>query len=191
MSSIRYRQKRTQLDITEVLRQWILREAQKEEYPAADISGWDRERLVSELKLTYDEPVQYATFGAPEWTTFIASGSELGKFDPYPSIGCNWLTGGKTLAGAVDRLQAGEFDDEFPVFVEDILILRRQFPDHGFGAIIVRQYEEFWPPVTLDGNHRAWAAILAARDGLDVELEVHVGHESPLEDIPFEQANTT
>ena len=191
MSSIRYRQKRTQLNITEVLRQWILREAQKEEYPAADISGWDRERLVSELKSTYDEPVQYATFSAPEWTTFIVSGSELGKFDPYPSIGCNWLTGGKTLAGAVERLQAGEFDDELPGFVEKISILRRQFPDHGFGAIIVRQYEEFWPPVILDGNHRAWAAVLAARDGLDVELEVHVGHESPLEDIPFEQANTT
>ncbi|MFC4405847.1 hypothetical protein [Haloarchaeobius iranensis] len=119
------------------------------------------------------------------------SGSELGKFDPYPSIGCNWLTGGRTLAGAVDRLQAGAFDDELPDFVEKISTLRRQFPDHGFGPVIVRQYEECWPPVTLDGNHRAWAAILAARDGLDVELDVHVGHESPLEELPFEQVTTT
>ncbi len=190
MSPIRYRRRRTQLDITEVLRQWILREAQKEAYPAADPSGWDRERLVSELRTTYDEPVQYATFGAPDWTTLVVRGSELGKFDPYPSIGCNWLTGGKTLAGAIDRLQAGELDDEASDFVAKVSTLRRQFPDHGFGAVIVRQYEEFWPPVTLDGNHRAWAAILAARDGLDVALEVHVGHESSLDCLPVEKDNT-
>jgi hypothetical protein len=177
------------LSITEVLRQWILREAQKEAYPAADPSNWDTERLVSELETTYEEPVQYATFRAPAWTTLVVSGSELGKFDPYPSIGCNWLAGGTTLAGGIDRLQAGDLDDDASEFVEKISTLRRQYPDHQFGAVIVRQYDEFWPPVTLDGNHRAWAAILAARDGLDVELEVHVGHESPLDDIPFEQDN--
>lgn len=190
VSPIRYRRKQTRLERTTVLRQWILREAEKEAYPAVDPSGWAGERLVSELETTYDEPVQYATFRAPAWTTLVVSGSELGKFDPYPSIGCNWLTGGETLAGAVDRLQAGAFDGEVPEFVETVSTFRRQYPDHEFGAVVVRQYEECWPPVTLDGNHRAWAAILAAREGLDVELPVHLGHESPLDDLPFEQANT-
>lgn len=191
MSQIFYRRKRTSLDITEVLRQWILREAQKEEYPDTNPSGWDKERLVSELRTMYDEPVQYATFRPPEWTTLVVRGSELGKFDPYPSIGCNWMTGGKTLAGAIDRMQAGEFDEELPDFVEKISTFRHQYPDHAFGAVVVRQCDEFWPPVMLDGNHRALAAILAARDGLGVELKVHVGHESPLDDLPFEQENTT
>lgn len=190
MSQIFYRRKGTSLDITEVIRQWILREAEKEEYPSTNPSGRDKARLVSELRTTYDEPVQYATFRAPEWTKLVVSGSELGKFDPYPSIGCNWLAGGKTLLGAIDRLQAGEFDEDFPEFVERISSLRRQYPDHAFGAVVVRQYDEFWPPVMIDGNHRAWAAILAAKDGLDVELEVHVGHESSLDDLPFEQDNT-
>jgi len=101
------------------------------------------------------------------------------------------MTGGETLAGAIDRMQAGEFDVDFPEFVEKISSMRHQYPDHTFGAAVVRQYDEFWPPVMLDGNHRAWAAILAVRDGLDVEIEVHVGHESPLDDLPFEQDDTT
>ncbi|UPW01378.1 hypothetical protein M0R88_04565 [Halorussus gelatinilyticus] len=189
-SPIRYRRKQDSLDVTEGLRQWIRRESQKDEYPDANPSGWDEERLVSELETTYDEPVQYATFGAPEWTTLVVSGSELGKFDPYPSIGCNWLTGGETLAGAIDRLQAGELDDECPEFVEEISTFRGQYPDHEFGAVVVRQCEEYWPPVTLDGNHRGWAAILAARDGVGAELDVHVAHETPLDDLPFEKATT-
>lgn len=190
MPQIVYRREQTSLDLREVLRQWIRREAQKEEYPDADPSGWDNERLVAELRTTYDEPVQYATVRAAEWTTLVVSGSELGKFDPYPSIGCNWLTGGETLVGAIDRLQAGKFDEEVPDFVENISTLRHHYPDHALGAVVVRQYDEFWPPVMLDGNHRAWAAILAARDDLDAELDVHVGHESPLDALPFEQDKT-
>ncbi|MFB6269835.1 MAG: hypothetical protein ABEH83_07815 [Halobacterium sp.] len=190
MPQIVYRRKQTSLDLREVLRQWIRREAQKEEYPNANPAGWEKERLVAELRTTYDEPVQYATFREAEWTTLVVSGSELGKFDPYPSIGCNWLTGGETLRGTIDKLQAGEFDEELPDFVENISTLRHQYPDHALGAVVVRQYDEFWPPVMLDGNHRTWAAILAARDDSDVELEVHVGHESPLDALPFEQDKT-
>lgn len=190
MSQIIYRRKRTSLDITEVLRQWIIRESQKEEYPSGNPSGWDKQRLVSELKTTYGEPVQYATFRAAEWTSLVVSGSELGKFDPYPSIGCNWITGGNTLAGGIDRLQEGMFEEDLQNFCEKISTFRHQYSDHPFGAVVVRQYDEFWPPVMLDGNHRAWAAILAARDGLDVELEIQIGHESPLEDLPFEQDKT-
>lgn len=191
MSTIRFRRKLAPTDITGVLREWILREAQRAEYPNVDPSGWDKERLVFELGTTYDEPVQYATFRAPEWSTLVISGSELGKFDPYPSIGCNWLTGGKTLAGAIDRMQAGDLDEDCPDFVQKILTLRQQYPDHELGAVVVRQYEEFWPPVTLDGNHRAWAAILAAREGLNVGLKVHVGHETPLDNLPFEKESTS
>lgn len=191
VAPIRYRRKQTRIDSADVLRQWVLREAQKEASPAANPSDWDEQRLRSELGTTYDEPVQYATFRTPAWTTLVVSGAELGKFDPYPSIGCNWLTGGGTLARGIDRLQAGDFDEDLPDFVEKISALRRQYPDHPFGAVVVRQYDEFWPPVMLDGNHRSWAAILAAREGVDVSLEVHVGHESPLDDLPFEQENTT
>ena len=178
------------MDIREVLRQWIRRESQKDEYPAVEPSGWDRDRLVAKLETTYDEPVQYATFRTPDWAAFTVRGSELGKFDPYPSIGWNWLTGGKTLAGAVDRLQAGELEDECPGIVEKVSTLRHQHPDCRFGPIIVRQYEECWPPVALDGNHRALAAILAARDGLEVAVEVHLGHESSLNGLPFKQDKT-
>lgn len=169
-----------------MLRQWIRRESEKAAYPTADPSDWDRDRLVSELETTYEEPVGYATFGAPSWSSLVVSGSELGAFDPYPGIGCHWLTDGGPLAGAVDRLQNGDGVDEAPEFVERVSAFRRAFPDHGFGAVVVRQYDECGPPVTLDGNHRAWAAIWAARDGLDVELDVHVGHESPLAELPFE-----
>lgn len=183
---IQYRQNDATLALTDVLREWVLREAQKTDYPDADPSDWDKERLISELKTTYDEPVQYATFRAPAWTTLTVSGSELGKFDPYPSIGCNWVTGGKTLAGAIDRMQTGDLREESPELGEQILTFRRQFPDLEPGAVVVRQYTECWPPVTLDGNHRAWAANLAAREGLDVELTVHLGHETPLDHLPLE-----
>lgn len=184
---IRYRQIRRALDVEAVLRQWVLRENRKMEYPDVHPDEWDEQRLVSELKTTFDEPVQYATFRTPEWTTLVVSGSELGKFDPYPSIGCNWLTGGETLAGAIDRMQTGDLVDDYPDFIEKISTLRRQYPDFEFGAVVVRQYEEFWPPVALDGNHRAWAAILAAREGVDVEIRIHLGHETPLDDLPLEK----
>lgn len=82
---------------------------------------------------------------------------------------------------------SGDLDEKCPDFVQKISALRQQYPDHEFSAVVVRQCEELWPPVTLDGNHRAWAAILAARDGLNVELNVHVGHEMPLDTLPFEK----
>jgi hypothetical protein len=179
----------TTLNLKTVLREWVLREARKAEYPDADPEEWDEQRLSSELKTTYEEPVQYATFRAPAWTKIVVNGSEVEKFDPHPSIGCNWLTGGKTLAGAIDRMQTEDLSGDVPEFVEKISTFRQQYPDHAFGAVVVRQFEECWPPVTLDGNHRAWAAILAAREGLDVELTVHFGHETPLDKLPVEREN--
>jgi hypothetical protein len=187
---IRYRQMCATLDLKAVLREWVGREAEKAEYPDADPEEWDEQRLISNLKTTYKEPVQYATFRAPAWTKIVVEGSEIGKFDPYPSIDCNWLTGGQTLAGAIDRMQTEDLSGAAPEFVERVSACRQQYPDHTFGAVVVRQYEEFWPPVTLDGNHRAWAAILAAREGLDVELTVHLGHEMPLNKLPVEKENT-
>lgn len=186
---IRYRRKCGPLGLNTVLREWVLREAEKTEYPDAEPDEWGKERLVSELKTTYEEPVQYATFRAPSWSGFVVSGSEFGKFDPYPSIGWNWLTGGETLAGAIDRLQSEDLFGDVPEFVETVSTFRRRYPDHEFGAVVVRQYEEFWPPVMLDGNGRAAAAVLAARDGLDVELSVHFGHETPLGNLPMEAEN--
>jgi hypothetical protein len=175
------------LDLKTVLRDWVHREARKTEYPDADPEEWDEERLISELRTTYEEPIQYATFRVPAWTKLIVSGSELGKFDPYPSIGWNWLTGGKTLAGGIDRMQTEDLAEDAPDFIQKVSTFRRQYPDHEFGAVVVRQYEEFWPPVTLDGNGRASSAILAAREGLDVELTVHLGHETPLDQLPLKK----
>lgn len=186
---IHYRRMQATLDVEAVLREWVRREARKTEYPDADPDEWGEERLVSELRTTYEEPVQYVTFRAPEWTELVVSGSEIGKFDPYPSIGCNWLTGGKTLSGAIDRMQTGDLAEDSPDFIEKVFTFRRQYPHHDFGAVVVRQCEEFWPPVMLDGNHRAWAAIIAAREGQDVELRVHIGHETPLDKLPLEKDN--
>ncbi|TKX83967.1 hypothetical protein EXE43_21440 [Halorubrum sp. SS5] len=152
--------------------------------------GWDERRLVSELETTYEEPVQYATFGETTWSEIAVSGSTIGQSDPYPSIGCNWLTGGGTLAGAVERIQTEDLSDDAPNFVEKVSAFRQQCPDHEFGAVVVRQYDESWPPVTLDGNHRAWGAIWAASEGLDVELTVHLGHETPLDELPLERVST-
>lgn len=187
MSPIRYRRELGPIDATAVFRAWVRREAAKPAYPDANPAEWERNRLVTELETTYEEPVGYATVREPAWTTLVVSGSELGRFDPYPSIGCNWVAGGGTLTGAIDRLQAGELADG-PDFVRKIATFRRQYPDHALGAVVVRQFDECWPPVTLDGNHRALAAILAAREGLDVALTLHVAHESPLTALPFEAA---
>lgn len=187
---IRYRRIRTTLDLETVLREWVHREARKTEYPDADPMEWDGQRLTSELKTTYEEPVQYATVRTSAWTELVVSGSEIGKFDPYPSIGCNWLTGGTTLAGAIERMETEDLSEAAPEFVEKVSTFRQQCPDHEFGAVVVRQFDETWPPVTLDGNHRAWAAIVAARDGLDVEVSVHLGHETSLDELPLETSDT-
>jgi len=178
------------LDAETVYREWLRREARKPSYPDCDPERWDRDRLVTELGSTYEEPVGYATFGDPEWTKLVVGGAELGRFDPYPSIGCHWLTGGESLVGAVDRLQAGTLDDD-PEFVDSVTAMRERLPDESLGAVVVREYEAVWPPVTLDGNHRVCAAVLAARDGDDVSLPVHVCHETPLSDLPFERDRGT
>lgn len=187
---IRYRRMHRTLDLETVLREWVRREARKTEYPDADPTEWEEQRLTSELETTYEEPVQYATVRTPAWTELVVSGSEIEKFDPYPSIGCNWLTGGTTLAGAIERMESEGLSEAAPKFVEKVSKLRQQYPDHEFGAVVVRQFDETWPPVTLDGNHRAWAAIVAARDGLDVEVSVHLGHETPLDELPLETSDT-
>ena len=166
----------------------MLREARKPGYPDADPDQWDKQRLVSERRTTYDEPVQYATVRQPAWTTLLVSGSELGKLDPYPSIGWNWMTGGEPLSGAIDRLQAGDLVEECPGSIETVASFRRQYPDHTVGAIVVRHYEECWPPVTLDGNHRALAALVAAREHVDVELTAHIGHEQSIDELPLQKA---
>lgn len=183
---IRIRRARRDLTLREVLHRWVLREAEKEQYPDAEPSNWSEERLPEELETTYEEPVGYAAFRTPEWTSFVISGDEVGKFNPYPSIGCNAFTGHGTLSRAIDRLETEDIAANYPDAVEKIARIRRLYPDRDLGAVVVRQYKEFWPPVALDGNHRAWAAVQASWDDVDVELTVHFGHELPLEELPLD-----
>ncbi len=180
------RRRSDELDDTEVFRQWIRREARKDQYPDADPSDWERTRLIEALGETYEEPIRYATVRSPAWTSLVVSGSAVGNFDPYPSIGCNALTNQGRLAEAIDRLRTADRSTDFPDAVATVRRFRRMLPEHDLGAIVVRHFDECWPPVTLDGNHRAWAAILASRDGIDVELTVHFAHERPLEELPIE-----
>ncbi|WP_348606739.1 hypothetical protein [Halobaculum rarum] len=52
-------------------------------------------------------------------------------------------------------------------------------------ALVARQFDEEWPPALLEGNHRACAAHRAAREGSSVEVTVHLGHETTIEDLPI------
>ena len=126
---IQFRRKCDNLDLNEVLQEWVIREAKKEQYPNADPAEWEEERLVHELKTTYEEPVNYAIFRDPDWSSLIISGSQIGKFDPYPSIGCNAFTGKETLSGAIDRLQTENIADDYPNAVEKISELRQMCPE--------------------------------------------------------------
>lgn len=169
----------------EVLRRWVSRETPKEGYPEADQSGWDAERLADRLESVYDEPAEPALRGAPDWTALRVEGAELGKFAAFPACGWDALSGHGTIGDAVDRLRNEDLREEFPGATGKIDAFRSAYPDREFGALLARQYDDDWPPILLEGNHRTCAANWASREGVAVELEVHLGYERPVEDLPL------
>lgn len=169
---------------TAVFRRWVRRETRKDAYPDADPDGWDGRRLQRELEETYDEPAAPASRGSPEWTSLTVPGRELGSFDAFPACGWDALSNDGTIGDAVDRLQGEDLAEEFPDATRTVEWFRDQYPEGAFGALVVRQYDEAWPPVVLEGNHRACGAHWASREGASVSLEVHLGHERPLPELP-------
>jgi hypothetical protein len=183
---------RTDLTLTEsaVFRRWVRRERRKSEYPDADPDEWDVDRLRDELEATVDEPAEPASRGSPTWTTVVVDGGEVGEFDAFPACGWDTLTNDGTIADAVDRLVDEDLSESYPDLTESVAAFREGYPEADYGALVARQFDDEWPPILLEGNHRSCAAHLAAREGSHVELEVHLGHERPFDDLPFEKSDS-
>ncbi|NHX34945.1 MULTISPECIES: hypothetical protein [Halolamina] len=160
-----------------VLREWIEREARKEQYPDADPTDWDRERLRRELTDTYGEPAEPVVDGRLDWRAVELTGGELGELGTFPEPAWDHLAGDGTVAGAVTRLDDPVVVDDFPDAAEKIAWFA-EHADEEFGAAVAWQQTDEWPPVLLDGNHRACGAHRAAREGEGVTLELHLGYES-------------
>lgn len=171
----------------EVFRRWILREVPKEQYPDADPSDWDTTHLLHELEESYEEPAEAAARGSPNWFSITVDGAEIGKFDAFPACGWDELSENGTIRKVVDRLQSENIKDEFPKAVSKISEFKRMYPEQDFGAIVARQYDGDWPPILLEGNHRACAAHWASRQGVSVELTVHIGTKQQLSEYPLQQ----
>ena len=161
-----------------VLREWIRREARKDEYPDADPADWERERLLHELTDSYEEPAEPVVDDALDWYAVELDGEELGGIGTFPEPAWDLLSGDGTVAGAVEQLDDPAVVDDFPGAAEKV----DWFADHAaesFGAAVAWQRDDEWPPRLLDGNHRACGFHRAARDGNPVSLTVHLGVSSP------------
>lgn len=169
---------------TTALRRWVSREAEKDEYPAVDPSVWDRDRLVRELESTFDEPVPAATRDSPTWLSITLDAEEVGKLDPFPGPGWSALSKDGTVSDAVERLRSRDLTEEFPRATAKIDEFRTEPPAGGFGALLARQDGE-WPPVLLDGNHRACAVHWLSREGDSNVVTVHLAVEDSPETLPL------
>lgn len=168
------------IPVERVLREWVEREARKEQYPDADPAGWGRGRLVSELTETYEEPAEPVLDDALDWRAVDLIGEQLGDLGTFPEPAWDRLSGDGTVAGAINRGADSKVSEAFPKAVEKIAWFA-EHPDREFGAAVAWQRDGEWPPVLLDGNHRACGLHCAARQGASVRLTVHLGLESPPE----------
>ena len=159
-----------------VLREWVKREARKPQYPDADPGEWHRERLATELAETYEEPVDPVLEDRLDWRAVTLSGEELGRLGTFPEPSWARFSGDGTVAGAVDRLSQPEVAAEFPDATEKIEWFAER-PTTEFGAAVAWQRDGDWPPVLLDGNHRACGIHEAARRGTESAVVVHLGYE--------------
>lgn len=160
-----------------VLRGWIEREARKAQYPDADPIDWGRERLLRELTETYEEPAEPVVDDGLDWRAVELTGDELGELGTFPEPAWDHLAGDGTVAGAVTRLDDPTVADDFPDAAEKIVWFA-EHADEEFGAAVAWQRNGGWPPVLLDGNHRACGAHRAAREERTISLTVHLGVRS-------------
>jgi hypothetical protein len=165
------------IDAETVLREWVEREARKDGYPDADPTGWDRERAFTALTDTYEEPADPVVEERLDWRAVELSGAELGDLGPFPGSGWAWLSAEGTMADAVTRLEDPSVAAECPDAAAKVAWFA-EHADQEFGAAVAWQREGEWPPVLLDGNHRACGLHRASRAGAAVSLTVHLGVES-------------
>lgn len=168
-----------------VLRAWVRREARKPDYPAPDgeLEGLDHETLVATLEETYDEPAEAATAGDPTWLTLEVSGTALGDLRVFPACGWDELAADGTVRDAVSGLQE-RGPTAFPDATAAVRTFRSQLPGASLGALVAREVDGEWPPVLLEGNHRACAAHWAAREGEACSLPVHLAITRPRSALP-------
>lgn len=169
-----------------ILRDWVKREEQKEIYPDATFDEWGRSRLVSELEQTYDEPAEAAVRESPSWASIEVSGHEVGKFDAFPACGWDKISNNGTISDVIDNLQSEQAQSEFLTATKKISKFKRLLPNNNLGAIVARQFNKEWPPVILEGNHRACAAHWLAREEVSVQLRVHLGYNLSVENLPID-----
>jgi hypothetical protein len=179
-----------------VLRAWVRREARKSAYPGADPTDWDRDRLLTALSETYDEPAATAVEEASTWTALRLSGSAVGDLAPFPGSGWTALADDGRIAAAVDRLQSEDLAAEFPDATASIDWFRTALPEREFGGLVALARAGEWPPILLEGNHRACAANWLAREAETeaededdrsdpLTLTVHLAHGRPLAALPL------
>jgi len=166
------------ITIEEVLREWVEREARNDEYPDADSSGWDHERLVAELGDTYKEPVDPVDDPALDWKAVQLDGEEVGELGTFPEPAWDRLSGDSTVSGAVERLRDPAVAEQFPGATKKIEWFTEHIESRAFDAAVLWQRDGKWPPVLLDGNHRACAAHWTAREGAEPTVTVHLGYET-------------
>ncbi len=157
-----------------VLRRWIRREAMKDQYPNARPRDWSRERLLTELTETYDEPARWALADNPTWIRKRVSGSTLGGYNHWPGSSWDPFSDSGQVSDVVDRLSRDRFASKYPDFYERVQVFRHAIPDTDLGALVGRITPTAEQPTLLDGNHRSLAAHWEARADTVCELEVHL-----------------
>ncbi len=151
-----------------VLHEWVEREARKDEYPDADPAGWERERLRRALTDSYEEPADPVGEERLDWRAIKLTGAELGELGPFPGSGWEWLSAGGSIADAVTRLDDPAVAAECPDAAEQVAWVA-EHADREFGSAVALEREGEWPPVLLDGNHRACGLHRASRAGATVD----------------------
>lgn len=165
------------IDAETVLRDWVEREARKAAYPDADAGGWDGEQLLTALTDTYEEPAEPVADETLDWRAVELTGAELGELGVFPEPAWDRLSGDGTVSGAADRIEKPSVVVDFPAAAEKIAWFAAH-PEREFGAAVAWQRDSEWPPVLLDGNHRACGTHRASKTGTAVSLTVHLGAES-------------
>lgn len=188
---IRYRDVEGPVSEAAVLRAWIARETRKPGYRTVDPATVPDEWVGTVLAAEFDEPVDAAMRGDPTWYVLTVDGAAMGEFAAFPASGWDTLSKEGTIGDAVDRLVGEDLEDAYPDAIESIREFRGLYPEQSFGGVLARQFDDGWPPVMLDGNHRACAVHWLAREGIEVEVDVYLGVVDPWSTLPLAPRATT